>query len=109
MVAVIVAVAVVAIAAAVLLAQRSRRSIIEDASGGPRVAGAADVVIDLRNDADPATIEDVIPDYDALKAVDVVDALRHLDRDRLEVVRRHELEHKARKTVLTRIDALQDS
>ena len=99
-------VAVVAITAVVVLAVRSRRSIEHLGAAEGRVAGAADVVIDIRDGAEPSSVEDVIPSYDSLKATDVVDALRHLDPDRLDLVRRHELDHKARKTVLAKIDSL---
>ena len=98
---VVVAVVVIAVAIA-----KGRRGIVEGPGGEPTLETAVDVVIDVR-DARPASVDDVIPSYDNLRAVDIVDALRYLSPDALSVVREHEAEHKGRKTILSKIDALQ--
>jgi hypothetical protein len=47
-----------------------------------------------------------IPDYDDLSASQVVDRLDGLDRGDLDAIRRHEAEHRARATILGKIDQL---
>jgi hypothetical protein len=48
----------------------------------------------------------VIADYDALSASQVVDRLDGLDPDALEAIRAHEVAHRARATILGKIDQL---
>ena len=47
-----------------------------------------------------------IADYDGLSASQVVDRLDGLGRDDLEAIRRHEVAHRARATILGKIDQL---
>ena len=53
--------------------------------------------------ADPGL---AIADYDALSASQVVDRLDGLDPDALEAIRAHEVAHRARATILGKIDQL---
>ncbi len=47
-----------------------------------------------------------IPDYDALAATQVVDRLAGLEREELEAIRAYETSHRARKTILGKIEQL---
>ena len=49
-----------------------------------------------------------IPDYDSLSASQVVPRLAALDESELEAVRRYELAHRARRTILGRVAQLQN-
>lgn len=55
--------------------------------------------------ADPGL---AIPDYDSLSASQVVPRLAALDEGELEAVRRYELAHRARRTILGRVAQLQN-
>jgi hypothetical protein len=65
----------------------------------PRAAAAGGASAD--GDAELA-----IADYDDLSASQVVDRLEGLDRGDLDAIRRHELAHRARATILGKIDQL---
>ncbi len=57
----------------------------------------------------PAVETLAIPDYDGLAASQVVPRLEGLQSDELEAVRRYELAHRGRKTVLGKIAQLQSA
>jgi len=56
------------------------------------------------NGTDPADL--AIPGYDSLSASQVVQRLGGLSRDELEEVKGHELAHRHRRTILSRVDQL---
>ncbi len=106
-------------------AQRAFERLRQDGEGASRDAfdrddvlhspGIADEeVIPVRHDDDdPVTAGSVgedelaIPAYDSLAASQVVQRLDGLTADELEAVRRYEIAHRARKTVLGKIAQLQ--
>lgn len=55
----------------------------------------------------PSVGDLAIPDYDSLSAPQVVNRLSGLGRDELEAVRRYELAHRGRKTILNKVAQLQ--
>jgi hypothetical protein len=55
----------------------------------------------------PASADLAIPGYDSLSASQVLPRLEGLEPGELEAVRRYESDHRARKTILARIVALQ--
>lgn len=55
-----------------------------------------------------ATDDLAITSYDSLAASQVVDRLTGLEHDELELVRRYELAHRGRRTILARITHLQE-
>jgi hypothetical protein len=55
----------------------------------------------------PAVGELAITDYDSLSASQVVTRLAGLSGDELEAVRRYEVAHRGRKTILNKIAQLQ--
>jgi hypothetical protein len=55
----------------------------------------------------PASADLAIPGYDSLSASQVLPRLEGLEPGELEAVRRYESEHRARKTILARIVAVQ--
>ena len=69
---------------------------------GPRPAAAPAATPEMSADVS----ELAIPGYDTLSASQVVPRLEGLSADELEAVRAYEEAHRARKTVLTRIDQL---
>jgi len=82
---------------------------------GPTTEPAVRVVPDPEPEVDSAPTEPsvpaddlAIPDYDSLAASQVVPRLRGLDPEELEQVRRYELAHRGRKTILNRVAQLQD-
>jgi hypothetical protein len=56
----------------------------------------------------PAAAELPISDYESLPAINVVDRLRSMSPDEIELVRRFEQAHRARRTILAKIDQLQE-
>ena len=83
------------------------------ASGIPHTIAAEEVIPERHDDDDPTTAASVaadelaIPSYDSLAASQVVQRLDGLTADELEAVRRYEVAHRARKTVLGKIAQLQ--
>ena len=79
---------------------------------GFRTAPPPDPASPARPGAPPSAPADVselaIPGYDTLSASQVVPRLEGLSAQELEAIRLYEQAHRARKTVLTRIDQLQD-
>jgi hypothetical protein len=89
----------------------------------PRTPGGPHASIDETRTAENATRADVtsedlrgedltvddlaIPEYDSLSAPQVVQRLSGLRRDELEAVRRYELAHRGRKTILNKVAQLQ--
>jgi hypothetical protein len=80
----------------------------------PPTTIAAEEVIPVRHDDDDPTTagsvaadELAIPAYDSLAASQVVQRLDGLTHDELEAVRRYEVAHRARKTVLGKVAQLQ--
>ena len=71
---------------------------------GPDVSGPAPEPVAKAAGADLA-----IPDYDSLSASQVLPRLSALDADELEAVRLHEVAHRSRKTILSRVAQLQGS
>jgi hypothetical protein len=75
-------------------------------------ASAHDVVIPLRDDLDDEEIAEAdlaIPSYSSLAASQVVSRLEGLAPVELEAVRRYEVAHRGRKTVLGKIANLQSA
>jgi hypothetical protein len=79
----------------------------------PTTIGAEEVIPVRHDDDDPTTAASVaadelaIPAYDSLAASQVVQRLDGLTHDELEAVRRYEVAHRARKTVLGKVAQLQ--
>jgi hypothetical protein len=79
----------------------------------PHTIAAEEVIAVRHDDDDPTTAASVaadelaIPSYDSLAASQVVPRLDGLTRDELEAVRRYEVAHRARKTVLGKVAQLQ--
>jgi hypothetical protein len=106
------------------LAVRFGRAEIERELRAERTTGAADEVVPLPTDladgastderasvavADsPSTASLPISDYENLAAIHVVQRLGSLRDDEIEQIRRFELAHRARRTILAKIDSLQE-
>jgi hypothetical protein len=79
----------------------------------PQTIAAEEVIPVRHDDDDPTTAGSVaadelaIPSYDSLAASQVVQRLEGLTSDELEAVRRYEVAHRARKTVLGKVAQLQ--
>ena len=79
----------------------------------PHTIAAEEVIPVRHDDDDPTTAGSVaadelaIPSYDSLAASQVVQRLEGLTSDELEAVRRYEVAHRARKTVLGKVAQLQ--
>ena len=48
-----------------------------------------------------------ISDYESLAAIQVVERLRSMSSDEIELIRRFEVAHRSRRTILAKIDQLQ--
>jgi hypothetical protein len=81
--------------------------------GVPHTIAAEEVIPVRHDDDDPTTAASVgadelaIPSFDSLAASQVVQRLEGLTADELEAVRRYEVAHRARKTVLGKVAQLQ--
>lgn len=73
---------------------------VDAAAMGAQVADDTDRV--------PGADELPIADYESLPAINVVDRLRSMSADEIELVRRFEVAHRSRRTILAKIDQLQD-
>jgi hypothetical protein len=92
----------------------------EPASGPSPIASASPVEVeaDTSDERDVSSDEagvDVpvaaslpISDYESLPAINVVERLRSMSADEIEAVRRFEVAHRARRTILAKIDQLQE-
>lgn len=80
---------------------------IDDANG-PREASETAPDAPPGDVAVPAASELPISDYESLPAINVVDRLRSMSPDEIELVRRFEQAHRARRTILAKIDQLQE-
>lgn len=75
--------------------------------GPNRVRTAApNATPEAEGDPDLDAVSKVLPDYGARGAADLVGALSGLTREELEMVRSYESGHRARRTILGRIDQL---
>lgn len=68
-------------------------------------APAAPDVVDTVDPPSAATLP--ISDYESLAAIHVVERLRSMSSDEIELIRRFELAHRSRRTILAKIDQLQ--
>ncbi|MFN8022512.1 MAG: hypothetical protein U0Q03_13380 [Acidimicrobiales bacterium] len=73
-----------------------------------------DTAVDTAVDTHAAVVDDVpsaadlpIRDYESVPAINVVERLRSMSPDEIELVRRFEVAHRGRRTILAKIDQLQ--
>jgi hypothetical protein len=83
----------------------TRRTAGTSGSRSARAVSGADAAEEPAADAGPPAL--AIPGYDTLSASQVIPRLDALRPDELEAVRRHEADHRARRTILSRIAQLQ--
>eukprot|EP01041_Mallomonas_annulata_P042012 gene42012-66200_t len=82
---------------------------VEHQQFGPVGAVEHDVATETQGDVVEPPAADTLPisDYESLAAIHVVERLRSMSPDEIELIRRFEVAHRSRRTILAKIDQLQ--